>query len=69
MDAFVVVFQEVSEFPDAGEKPVDAASAVSTAHLGGVPATVPEKGQAADDHAKVTGGADMVVGGQSCRIN
>jgi len=62
VDAFVVVFQEVSELPDAGEKPVDATSTVSTAHLGGVPATVPEEGQTTNDDAEMAGGADMVIG-------
>jgi len=61
VDAFVVVFQEVSELPDAGEKPVDATSAVSTAHLGGVPATVPEEGQTTNGEAEVSSSANVVV--------
>ena len=65
VDTFGVVFQLVSEFPDVGEKPVDATSTVSTTNLGGVPATVPEEGQTTNDDAEMAGGADMVVGIQN----
>ena len=67
VDTFVVVFQRVSEFPDAGQKPVDATSTVSTTNFGGVPATVPQNGQTTNDDAKMSGGADMVVSVQYCR--
>ena len=69
VDTFGVVFQLVSEFPDVGEKPVDATSTVSTTNLGGVPATVPEEGQTTNDDAEMAGGADMVIGVQYYNVN
>jgi len=61
VDALVVVLQLVPEPPDAGQQPVDATPAVSSADLGGVPAPVPQVGQATNDDAKTAGSANVVI--------